>query len=86
MIAFNIRGTRIRNYYRGHEPSNQNANCWGDRDVALDFTIEQARKMIEVMGGENRDIIISHTNNPISSERLTREIHCWHGGGWHDKL
>ncbi len=83
MITFNLQANN-KNYYRGHEPSNNSGNCWtGDECRALSFSIEQARTMAKAWRG-HLNIIISLNAEAISDSEFQREVFCAGGGNWHD--
>lgn len=80
MLTFNIRA-RNGNYFRGHESSNKYSNCWGDREVALTLSIEQARQLIAAAKWLlDCDIVIAMKSEPISNEEIQREVFCLKGG------
>ena len=82
MITFNVQADN-GNYYRGHEPVNGYGNCWGDEEVALVFTIEQARELVEAWPG-HLNIVISVKSVPMTDETFGRELFCIGGGSWYD--
>jgi len=82
MITFNLQ-SGSGNYYRGHKPSNHYSNCWGDREDALVFTLEQARAIITGWS-QYLNIVIAIKSEPISDAQFKHELFCAGGGNWHD--
>ena len=82
MITFNMQAGN-GNYYRGHEPANGYGNCWGDEEVALVFTIEQARELVSAWRGFLK-IVIAVSSIPVSDGVFKRELFCAKGGRWYD--
>jgi len=82
MITFNLQAHN-GNYYRGHEPSNGSGNCWsGEEELALSFTIEQARKLAKIWRG-HMNIVISLEAEAMTDEAFERELFCADGGSWY---
>lgn len=79
MITFNLQAGISGNYYRGHEPS---SNCWGDEDVALVLTIEQAREIVKAWPGR-LSIVIAVSVTPMSPYSFDHEMFCIRGGNWY---
>lgn len=84
MITFNAQAHN-GNFYRGHEPANGYGNCWGDEEVALVFTIEQARRLYQAWPGRLK-IVIAVKAVPMTDAEFEHELFCARGGTWYGYL
>jgi hypothetical protein len=84
-VTFSLEAGSCNNFYRGHEPHNRYANCWGDEDDALVLTIEQARALAAAWHGNRMRIVVSLKEEVTfadATDGFEREMFCAAGGEW----
>ena len=85
-VTFSLEAGSSNNFYRGHEPSNSSANCWGSEDAALVLTIDQARALAAAWHGNRMQIVISLKEEVTfadATDGFERELFCCAGGDWY---